>query len=161
MPPIDEFGNSGQFPCSVAEEALPQPESLPAPIDVLNTEPLFGPEIETPALPSTESLALSNPNSPLPGPVPQAIMDLGDTRSVTQDALPSILTLFWYAACAAGAPIFSEIGGLQLVNKLDGSCWFLSLWVAIHWRRQDVAVGPCFFLDELELSCCLMGWGYC
>ncbi|GMH22888.1 hypothetical protein Nepgr_024731 [Nepenthes gracilis] len=60
---------------------------------------------------------------------------------------------FWYVAVLAGLQFFSEIGGLQLVNKLDGSCWLLSLWVAIHCRRQDVVVGSCFFLDELEFYC--------
>ncbi|GMH15525.1 hypothetical protein Nepgr_017366 [Nepenthes gracilis] len=68
MSPIDAYGKSGQLPCSVAEEALPQPESLPTPIAVLNAEPLIGAEIETPALPFADSLALTSPNSPLPVP---------------------------------------------------------------------------------------------
>ncbi|GMH28257.1 hypothetical protein Nepgr_030100 [Nepenthes gracilis] len=66
MPPIDVYGNSRKFPCSVAEEALPQPESLPTSIAALNAEPLAGAVIETPALPFDDSQALSRPNSPLP-----------------------------------------------------------------------------------------------
>ncbi|GMH03412.1 hypothetical protein Nepgr_005251 [Nepenthes gracilis] len=61
MPPIDVYGKSGK--CSVAEEALPQPESLPTPIAVLNLESLSG-GIETPALPFDDSRALTRPNSP-------------------------------------------------------------------------------------------------
>ncbi|GMH18521.1 hypothetical protein Nepgr_020362 [Nepenthes gracilis] len=123
LSPIDEFGNSGQFPCSVAEEVLPQPESLPSTIVVLNVEPLYGHEFETPALPSTD------PNSPLLGPVPLAIMDLGDTRQDVGEGLCIFLDELNYpAAWCAGA-----IAGMAAESFL---------WPAFVGGLAIGAVGP-------------------
>ncbi|GMH21154.1 hypothetical protein Nepgr_022996 [Nepenthes gracilis] len=132
MPPIDEFGNSGQFPRSAAEEVLPQPESLPTPITVLNAEPLFGPEFETPALPSTESLALTNPNSPLPGPVPQAIMDLGDTRWAGATAGMAAGSFLW----EPGVDVFGDGVDYVAIQQMETGMQ----WIPLGWSGQFVAV---------------------
>ncbi|GMH24784.1 hypothetical protein Nepgr_026627 [Nepenthes gracilis] len=65
LPPINSYGKSSQLPDSVAEEAMPQPEPITTPIAVLHAELVSGAEIETPAPPIADSLALTSPNYPI------------------------------------------------------------------------------------------------
>ncbi|GMH25888.1 hypothetical protein Nepgr_027731 [Nepenthes gracilis] len=132
-PPIVVDGNSGKLPCSVAEEALPQTESIPTPIVGLNAELLAGAVIETPTPPSDDSRALTWPNPPLPDPVPQANPDLGVTRVGANDGMvvgpicycdPFAVLVCgrlhqWASSCMDFA--ISGLGGLKLLVSGTGT----------------------------------------
>ncbi|GMH21096.1 hypothetical protein Nepgr_022938 [Nepenthes gracilis] len=167
-PPIDVYGNSGK--CLVAEEALPLPESLPTPIAVLNAEPLAGAVIETPALPSDDTRALTRPNSPLPDPVPQANPDLGVTRTVNLVELPPLLGSVDSSQIESAIPQLSP----ECRKWLRVSVLFWTNWKsdvsrngcpAAWWdgANDGMAAGPFGYCDPIEGSVCcyLESTGYC
>ncbi|GMH22941.1 hypothetical protein Nepgr_024784 [Nepenthes gracilis] len=145
MPPIDVYGNSGKFSCSVAEEALPQPESLPTPIAVLNAEPPAGAVIETPALPFDDSRALTRPNSPLPDPnvLGGLLVLLGHNKSCS----PGIFICLHWSELLDAAALFC-CGPVPDWDAVLDCC------LLHQWARSclDVAISGLGGLTLLELS---------